>query len=175
MRRPALGSHEVCKGEIPIPEASELADGQSHKFMLACGGREVECFVIRFQGELRAYQREGLGWLRFLERFGFGGCLADDMGLGKTVQVLAALAGRRAASPQPPPSLVIVPRSIVFNWLREAARFAPTLKVIDHTGVGRSRNLEELADADLIVTTYGTLRRDAAQLSAMAFDYVVLD
>jgi superfamily II DNA or RNA helicase len=128
-----------------------------------------------FHGELRAYQREGLGWLRFLERFGFGGCLADDMGLGKTVQVLAALADRRAASPQPPPSLVIVPRSIVFNWLREAARFTPSLKVIDHTGVSRSRNPEELADADLIVTTYGTLRRDAAQFSTMAFDYVVLD
>jgi superfamily II DNA or RNA helicase len=127
-----------------------------------------------FHGELRAYQREGLGWIRFLERFGFGGCLADDMGLGKTVQVLAALAGRRSADPSRPPSLVVVPRSLVFNWLREAHRFVPDLRVIDHSGTGRAR--EDISfDADLVVTTYGTLRRDAPALAGVEFDCVVLD
>ena len=79
------------------------------------------------------------------ERFGFGGCLADDMGLGKTVQVLALLESRRAAReaaarterPRPGPSLVVVPRSLVFNWKQEAARFTPKLRVLDHTGAGR--------------------------------------
>ena len=88
-----------------------------------------------FTGELRGYQREGLGWLHFLRQFGFGGCLADDMGLGKTVQVLALLAGRRATGP----ALVVVPRSLMFNWKQEAARFAPDLRVLDHTGTGRDQ------------------------------------
>ena len=79
----------------------------------------------------------------FLREFGFGGCLADDMGLGKTVQVLALLdAPPRAADrsqERRPPSLVVVPRSLVFNWKQEAARFAPELRVLDHTGIGRGK------------------------------------
>ena len=77
-----------------------------------------------FVGTLREYQREGLGWLHFLRRFQLGGCLADDMGLGKTVQVLALLDSRRetrAPGDAKRPSLVVVPRSLVFNWIREAA------------------------------------------------------
>jgi superfamily II DNA or RNA helicase len=132
-----------------------------------------------FQGELRAYQRDGLGWIRFLEQFGFGGCLADDMGLGKTIQVLAALADRRASGVVTRPSLVIVPRSLVFNWQREAARFVPTLRLLDHTGTARLRDGEGFAAAfdevDLVITTYGTLRRDAAHLAEIEFDYVILD
>jgi len=130
-----------------------------------------------FTGTLRGYQREGLGWLTFLQRFGFGGCLADDMGLGKTVMVLALLDSRRDA--QPPadrrPSLVVAPRSVVFNWMREAERFTPRLRVIDYTGAARTSIAERLAEADVVLTTYGTLRRDAPALSARAFDYVVLD
>lgn len=123
-----------------------------------------------FQGELREYQREGLGWLRFLRKFGFGGCLADDMGLGKTVQVLALLAGKRGG-----PALVVVPRSLVFNWKREAARFAPKLKVLDHTGPGRDRTGASFKDHDLVLTTYGTLRNDAAVFAETRFDTCVLD
>ncbi|HEX9943279.1 MAG TPA: SNF2-related protein [Thermoanaerobaculia bacterium] len=127
-----------------------------------------------FRGELRGYQRAGLGWLHFLRDFGFGGCLADDMGLGKTVQVLALLETRRAEKGLPP-SLVVVPRSLVFNWLAEAARFTPRLRVRDHTGTGRARNGDPFAGCDLVLTTYGTLRRDVATLRQTEFDYVILD
>ena len=123
-----------------------------------------------FVGELREYQREGLGWLRFLRKFGFGGCLADDMGLGKTVQVLALLAEKRTG-----PALVVVPRSLVFNWKQEAAKFAPKLKVLDHTGTARDRTGAAFKDFDLVVTTYGTLRNDAATFADVRFDTCILD
>ena len=123
-----------------------------------------------FVGELRGYQREGLGWLRFLRDFGFGGCLADDMGLGKTVQVLALLAGKRKG-----PALVVIPKSLVFNWKQEAARFAPRLRVLDHTGPKRDQAGAAFKDHDIVLTTYGTLRNDAATFAAFRFDTCVLD
>jgi len=129
-----------------------------------------------FVGHLRGYQREGLGWMQFLRRFSFGGCLADDMGVGKTAQVLALLETRRAlrAAGKPVgPSLVVVPRSLVFNWKQEAARFAPQLRVLDHTGLARADN--DFQAHDVILTTYGTLRRDAVRMKDVEFDYVVLD
>ena len=126
-----------------------------------------------FTGRLRDYQALGLGWMAFLRDFGFGGCLADDMGLGKTVQVLALLEARRRETKKP--SLVVVPRSLVFNWKEEAARFAPRLRVRDHTGLDRAREAGAFDDCDVVLTTYGTLRRDAALLKDVAFDYVILD
>jgi SNF2 family DNA or RNA helicase len=109
----------------------------------------------------------------FLRRFSFGGCLADDMGVGKTAQVLALLEARRASSESPGPSLVVVPKSLVFNWKQEAARFTPRLRVLDHTGL--ARDIHSFSDYDLVLTTYGTLRRDAAEFKDIEFDYVVLD
>jgi superfamily II DNA or RNA helicase len=133
-----------------------------------------------FHGELREYQREGLGWFKFLRDLGLGGCLADDMGLGKTVQVLALLEARRLTrrkrSDGDRPSLVVAPRSLIFNWIDEATRFAPRLKTLDYTGPGRKAQLEgPFERADLVLTTYGTLRRDAAELAQRRFDYVILD
>lgn len=164
-----------------------------------------------FRGELRPYQKEGLGWTEFLRRFGFGGCLADDMGLGKTVQVLALLEARRqlrrvdehsgerarpgrttasgrtgpsdhtepsdrgGSSARIGPSLAVVPKSLLFNWKAEAARFAPRLRILDHTGPERSSGNERFEDYDLILTTYGTLRQDAADFKDVRFDYVILD
>jgi superfamily II DNA or RNA helicase len=119
-----------------------------------------------FTGKLRPYQKLALGWMAFLRRVGLGGCLADDMGLGKTVTVLALLAGR------PGPSLVVVPRSLIFNWRAEAERFVPKLRVMDYTGTERRGDFK---DVDLVLTTYGTLRRDAALLKDVEFDYVILD
>jgi superfamily II DNA or RNA helicase len=126
-----------------------------------------------FSGSLRDYQREGLGWMHFLRSFGFGGCLADDMGVGKTAQVLALLEERRIAQDRTGPSLAVVPRSLIFNWKAEAARFTPELRVLDHTGI--DRDIGSLSEHDLILTTYGTLRRDILHLKEIEFDYVILD
>ena len=147
---------------------------------LARGERpEAENEPEGFKGTLRHYQREGLGWLTFLERMGLGGCLADDMGLGKTIQVLAMFVRRRqvvtAGGLAHRPSLVIVPKSLVFNWIEEAAKFGPALRVVNHTGNQRTEGSESLADADLVLTTYGTLRRDIMRHRDVEFDYVVLD
>jgi SNF2 family DNA or RNA helicase len=128
-----------------------------------------------FEGSLRSYQREGLGWLEFLQQFGFGGCLADDMGLGKTIQVLAILQERIAHRPQKVPSLVVVPKSLVFNWLHEIERFTPQLKALEFTGLNRGEMLDSIDDYDVVLTTYGTLRRDIATLKDKQFDYAVLD
>jgi superfamily II DNA or RNA helicase len=130
-----------------------------------------------FAGVLRPYQRLGLGWLHFLRDFGLGGCLADDMGLGKTVQVLALLESRREerATQGLPPSLVVVPRSLVFNWQAEAAQFTPALRVLDYTGTGRAQEGEPFAGHDVVLTTYGTLRRDIGVFREREFDYVILD
>jgi hypothetical protein len=134
-----------------------------------------------FQGSLRPYQKEGLGWIHFLQNFRFGGCLADDMGLGKTVQVLALMEERRVhrasdrSGDPTPPSLVVMPRSLVFNWTQEAARFTPALRILEHTGGERIRGHEHFDDYDVVFTTYGTLRRDAVFFKEKLFDYVVLD
>ncbi len=126
-----------------------------------------------FQGELRVYQQEGLGWMRYLRDMGLNGCLADDMGLGKTVQVLALLEEQRAAKRGP--SLAVLPRSIVFNWRMEAAKFTPELRVAELSGVGRPKSASELPPADLYLITYQTLIRDVAWLRQVMFDYVILD
>ncbi len=145
-----------------------------------------------FLGNLRAYQKDGLGWIHFLERFGFGGCLADDMGLGKTIQVLAMLEERRQkriaincrvqdgvdsnkTNEVLGPSLVVAPKSLVFNWIEEAKRFTPQLKILDHTGSNRLKPGEHFENYDLIITTYGTLRRDAIEFKDVKFDYCILD
>jgi superfamily II DNA or RNA helicase len=135
-----------------------------------------------FTGELRDYQREGVGWMHFLRRFGFGGCLADDMGLGKTVQALALLEARRTAhgrasvdETERRPALVVAPRSLIFHWKREAERFVPGLRVLDHTGATRRSPGEHFNRYDLILTTYGTLRREALQFKNLHFDYCILD
>ena len=128
-----------------------------------------------FQGKLRDYQREALGWFGFLRQFGFGGCLADDMGLGKTVMVVALLESRRIDRDpdRPRTSVAVVPRSLVFNWKEEVSRFAPDLRILDYTGDARST--ADVREYDLLLTTYGTLRRDAARLTEHEFDYVILD
>ncbi|MCC7204741.1 MAG: DEAD/DEAH box helicase, partial [Phycisphaeraceae bacterium] len=137
-----------------------------------------------FEGELRTYQKEGLGWLAFLRRFGLGGILADDMGLGKTVQVLAMLdawygklrdGGDLSSGGDHRPTLVVAPRSVVFNWVDEAKRFTPNLRVQAYAGTDRHSLREAFDRHDVIVTSYGLLRRDAAELRGTGFEYVVLD
>jgi superfamily II DNA or RNA helicase len=126
-----------------------------------------------FAGQLRDYQRDALGWFAFLRQFQVGGCLADDMGLGKTVMVLAWLDRLRRERKKTIASLVVVPRSVVFNWKEEAARFAPKLRILDFSGAARST--DDLHKYDLVVTTYGAMRRDAIRLKDTRFEYVILD
>jgi superfamily II DNA or RNA helicase len=131
-----------------------------------------------FHGVLRPYQSEGLGWFTFLRELGFGGCLADDMGLGKTVQVLALLDQRRRAASSNGdrrPSLVVAPRSVVFNWKTEAARFTPDLRLLDHSTPDRVRAVDHFGQYDLVLTTYALLRREAELFTGVEFDYVILD
>ncbi|HUQ71670.1 MAG TPA: DEAD/DEAH box helicase [Planctomycetaceae bacterium] len=128
-----------------------------------------------FHGELRHYQRDGLGWLQFLEEFQFGGCLADDMGLGKTIQMLAFFNLRKKRRTKKLPSLIVVPKSLMFNWRQECEKFTPLLSVMEYSGIDRGKLRDEFEKRDLILTTYGTLRRDVLALKEQEFDYVVLD
>ncbi|HLQ45323.1 MAG TPA: DEAD/DEAH box helicase, partial [Planctomycetaceae bacterium] len=135
---------------------------------------------VNFKGELRPYQRDGVGWLRFLQDFKFGGCLADDMGLGKTVQMLAVLQDRANQMKSQPkserrPSLIVVPKSLLFNWAQECMKFTPKLRVLEYAGLDRAELRPEFGNFDVILTTYGTLRRDVLVLKDCLFDYVVLD
>lgn len=128
----------------------------------------------QFLARLRPYQNAGAAWLSALARRGLNGILADDMGLGKTVEVLAVLAARHFEPPRPP-SLIVAPSSLLFNWQQESARFAPFLKVSQYHGPHRKCDPEWFSRFDLVLTTYGTLRQDAARLAAIDFDCVVLD
>jgi len=122
------------------------------------------------RGSLRPYQRRALGWFDALAKLGLGGCLADDMGLGKTIMVLAWLLRRGGG-----PSLVVAPKSLVWNWAEEARRFAPDLDVVEYAGPDRRRRFDAIARANLVVTTYGVLRVDAPKLREIEFDYAILD
>ena len=102
------------------------------------------------------------------------------MGLGKTIQVLALLQSRRDLRAQDTnkthcPSLIVVPRSLVFHWKKEALQFAPKLRILDHTGGGRLKPADHFDAYDVVLTTYGTLRRDALQFKNLRFDYCILD
>lgn len=141
-----------------------------------------------FVGELRHYQRRGLGWMQFLAELGLGGCLADDMGLGKTATTLAHLLER------PGPHLVVCPLSVVRNWRSEANRFTPWFDVTVHHGSARDAAILALGAAmddspeggpsemfavdperQLVITTYGLLPRDLEHLGAIDWTTVVLD
>ncbi|MEN9934481.1 MAG: hypothetical protein RLZZ387_1060 [Chloroflexota bacterium] len=128
-----------------------------------------------FQGELRPYQKAGYDWLHFLHEYGFGGCLADDMGLGKTIQCLAFLESLYHEQPERPATLVVMPRSLLFNWQREAEKFAPELAVYVHADQGRVDDPAAFANYDLVLTTYGTMLRDIELLRRYRFSYAILD
>ncbi len=126
------------------------------------------------RAELRSYQRTGVAWLQWLADLGVGGILADDMGLGKTVQALALLAWRRERDGKAP-SLVVAPTSVALNWIREAERFVPGLDALLLHGADRHERYDDVAGADLVVTTYALLRRDVERLRGISFRYVLLD
>jgi SNF2 family DNA or RNA helicase len=127
-------------------------------------------------GQLRPYQRLGVAWLWHLYRHELGGILADEMGLGKTVQALALLAALRAAEPPVPGAcLVVCPASLMENWRRESVRFTPGLRLVVHHGERRSDSAAALGEADLVITSYGTLVRDQELLASVEFTCVIAD
>jgi superfamily II DNA or RNA helicase len=127
--------------------------------------------------KLRQYQKEGYYWLSFLYEHRFGACLADDMGLGKTIQAITLLGaikeGKVASSLSPAvPSLIVVPPSLIFNWEQEIERFYPTLKV--HVYQGKDRSLKP-GGYDVVLTSYGLIRRDIARLKDIRFHVIIFD
>ncbi|MCP9768027.1 ATP-dependent helicase [Lacihabitans sp. LS3-19] len=123
---------------------------------------------------LRDYQKHGLNWLNFLDGFNFGACLADDMGLGKTIQIIAFLLTQKQKHPEQQ-SLIILPTSLLFNWLDEFSRFAPSLKIASHYGNSKLNSKVEIKGFDVILTTYGTLLSDLHFLKSISFNYIILD
>lgn len=160
-----------------IEERLQDADGQFSRTLEAMQVFEPPKAVAPptgFGAVLRPYQADGLGWLLAMGQAGLGVCLADDMGLGKTVQVLALLAWRKQQGATYP-SLVVLPRSLIFNWSSEAERFAPMLRQGFYLGSQRNQVLKKLDSIDILFTTYGTLRQDPVPLAREHFDYCILD
>ncbi len=132
----------------------------------------------QFAGQLRPYQQAGYNWFHFLQKYRFGGCLADDMGLGKTIQTLALLQKQKetvSVGTGPLTSLIVMPTSLVYNWENEAAKFAPELRILVHTGIGRTKEPALFGQYDLVITTYGIARIDEELLSSFYFNYIILD
>lgn len=126
------------------------------------------------RAQLRSYQATGLAWLEKVAASGFGGILADDMGLGKTIQIISYLL-RRATVPRsgPRPSLVVLPKSLVFNWISEIEKFGPKLRVLDFAGA--NRGLLKAQDYDVVVTTYHILKNELDRFEKIEFDTIILD
>jgi SNF2 family DNA or RNA helicase len=166
--------------DVPLPVVSVHADGWVGE--LLSGDSERTLRLVEppegLRARLRPYQQRGLSWLAFLSSLRLGACLADDMGLGKTIQLLALETRDRENGSDHPPSLLLCPMSLVGNWQREAAKFAPALRVYAHHGAARSHGAElaaKVAAADLVVTTYTTGTRDIEELAGMTWHRVILD
>ncbi|MHC5349984.1 DEAD/DEAH box helicase [Metapseudomonas furukawaii] len=125
--------------------------------------------------ELRHYQLEGVAWLQTLRDVGAGGILGDDMGLGKTLQTLTHLLLEKEAGRLDRPALVVMPTSLIPNWMDEAARFAPNLRVLALHGASRKKAFEHMAEHDLLLTTYALLPRDLEHFSALPLHLLILD
>ncbi|HYO52113.1 DEAD/DEAH box helicase [Archangium sp.] len=173
------GKWEVSAAAAPVldglAEAGAQVEAPPDWRHLAGRIREAQRMEVpvpaSLKAELRDYQREGFVWMARLTAWGGGGCLADDMGLGKTLQALALLLHRAEAGP----ALVVAPTSVCFNWVREAARFAPSLKVHGYREAERESLLSSLGAGDVVVVSYTLLMREAERFSAVSFATLVLD
>jgi superfamily II DNA or RNA helicase len=127
------------------------------------------------RASLRPYQREGVAFLQHLRETELGGVLADDMGLGKTLQTIAHFCVEKAAGRLTSPAIVVAPTSLVGNWARELARFAPHLRVVILHGPGRHAKMASVATSDVVITTYPLLVIDEERLAKETFHLLVLD
>lgn len=153
------------KGVKELKELSKMSDDFT--------GLELQDPPEGLLADLRSYQLSGLSWLRFLKKFQFGGILADDMGLGKTVQAIASILEESDSKNVSRPTLVVLPTSLVFNWNEELEKFAPSIDVSSYTGQDRG-NLAPIK-TDVVLTTYGILRRQAEEFASIDWHYVIID
>jgi SNF2 family DNA or RNA helicase len=166
-----------------LPVEGVEAEGWLRELLAAAGDARVTPVAppAGFTGTLRPYQERGLSWLAFMDGLGLGACLADDMGLGKTVQLLALLLARPVRAPKGKktlPTLLVCPMSLVGNWQREAARFAPGLRVHVHHGgerLGGAALRRAVRGSELVITTYALAARDRDELADVEWGRVVLD
>ncbi len=128
-----------------------------------------------FTGQLRSYQQEGLNWLQFLRKFNLNGILADDMGLGKTIQALVHINVEKSKKRITKPCLVIMPTSLIPNWIKEALQFAPNLSVLSLHGPNRKSFFKDIDKHDLVLTTYPLLSRDKSFFMGQKFHAIILD
>ena len=181
------GGNTLRVSRFDAPRLAELTDTGRWQFR---GERDVMAMAERLvaaQGirdiqppaglglELRPYQKEGLAWLQFLREQKLSGILADDMGLGKTAQTLAHLLLEKEGGRLDKPALIILPTSLIFNWKNEAARFAPELRVLSLHGPERKTRFAEIAEHDVVLTTYPLLWRDADELMKYSYHLLILD
>jgi SNF2 family DNA or RNA helicase len=160
----------------------ELEEGNLAKVVMSERLRNLQSFTgikdypvpENFTGTLRPYQKAGYNWLRFLNEFHLGGCLADDMGLGKTVQTLALLQSEKEKG-KAGTSLLIMPTSLIYNWEMEASKFTPELKILNYTGTLRNKEIERFSKYDVVLTSYGITRLDIELLQKFYFNYIILD
>lgn len=195
----AEGTHDLKLKKYHIGIVKEYADSDLAQItmdrklnnLLQFEEMEEVPMPKNFNGVLRPYQKAGYDWFYFLRKWNFGGCLADDMGLGKTIQTLALLQKVKEDTENATvakdlfdtsntnqvhqPSLIVMPTSLIYNWLREAQKFTPNLKIIVYTGSLRDKNLAQFASADIVLTTYGIIRMDIDLFKAFYFHYIILD
>ena len=177
--RLAAGAEEAAEG---LPLSGLEAEGWLGELLAGAADAQAKPVPTPpgFAGKLRPYQRRGVGWLAFLDGIGVGACLADDMGLGKTPQTLALLVKEREGRGKTrlAPTLLVCPMSLVGNWQRESARFAPGLKVHVHHGAERLSGAalrDAVRGSDLVLTTYALAARDRDELASVEWGRVVLD
>lgn len=138
----------------------------------------LESVPVTLHGELRPYQQQGMSWLLFLRKYGFGGCLSDDMGLGKTVQFISYLLKVKEAENEAGPSLIICPTSVLGNWQKELERFAPDLSIYLHYGSNRLKGEEftnQASNVDVTLTSYGLTHLDFDEFSSMTWSAIAID
>jgi SNF2 family DNA or RNA helicase len=175
-------SEELVLRKHHLAFARELQNGELIRLNLSLKLERLRNFDAiddyelpeNFEGILRPYQHAGYNWLRFLNDYQFGGCLADDMGLGKTVQTLALLAHEKIENPGFT-SLLVMPTSLIYNWELEAKKFTPDLKILVYSGTQRLKDPWKFRGYDIVLTSYGIIRLDIDILKDFYFNYVILD
>ncbi|HWU90210.1 MAG TPA: DEAD/DEAH box helicase [Kofleriaceae bacterium] len=146
-------------------------------YALALGPRRTATLEVPagLRADLRPYQREGVAWLQHLRAHGANGVLADDMGLGKTLQTIAHILIEKELGRLDRPAMIVTLTSLVGNWQREVAKFAPALRVAVHHGPDRHERMDKLAEHDVVITTYPLVARDKERLAAVPLHLLVLD